>query len=77
MSIAEIIAELPKLKAEERTEVFDRLCELRDQDLISGSGPTEEEKRLLDEALAEYHRDGDRGRPWREVLREIRSSRRP
>ena len=77
MSKAEIIAELPKLKAEERTEVFDRLCELRDQDLISGSGPTAEEKRLLDEALAEYQRDGDRGRPWREVLREIRSSRRP
>jgi hypothetical protein len=74
MSKAEILAELPKLKAEERTEVFELLCELRDQDLISSSGPSVEEMRLLDEALAEYQRDKNPGRPWREVLREIRSS---
>jgi hypothetical protein len=76
MSKAEILAELPKLKAEDRVEVFERLCELQDEDLMQGVGPTAEEKRLLDEALADFQRDRDPGRPWREVLREIRSSRR-
>jgi hypothetical protein len=74
MSNAEILAELPKLKAEERALVFQRLCELQEQDLLHGVGPTEEEKRLLDEALAEYERDGNPGEPWREVLQRIRSS---
>ena len=57
MGKAEILAELPKLKAEERTEVFERLCELRDQDLVSSTGPSAEEMRLLDEALAAGHHD--------------------
>jgi hypothetical protein len=74
MSSAEILAELPKLKAEERNQVFQRLCELQEADLLRGVGPTDQEKRLLDEALAEFQRDGDVGRPWREVLRDIRSS---
>jgi hypothetical protein len=74
MSKAEILAELPKLKAEERTQVLQRLCELQEQDLLNGVGPTAEEKRLLDEALAEFQRDGNHGTPWREVMREIRSS---
>ena len=50
MSSAEILAELPKLKAEERKQVFQRLCELQEADLLHGVGPTEEEKKLLDEA---------------------------
>jgi hypothetical protein len=44
MSKAEILAELPRLKAEDRTQVFKRLCELQEADLIKGVGPTEEEK---------------------------------
>ena len=63
MSKAEILAELPKLKAEERTAVFERLCELQEADLLGGVGPTDEEKRLLDAALAEFQRDGDAGIP--------------
>jgi hypothetical protein len=74
MSKAEILAELPKLKSEDRREVYQRLCELQEDELLQGFGPTEEEKRILDEALAEYQRDGDRGTPWREALRRIRSS---
>ncbi len=74
MSKVEILAELPKLKAEERTQVFQRLCELQEQDLLNGVGPTAEEKKLLDEALAEFQRDGNRGTPWREVMREIRAT---
>ena len=79
MSAAEIIAELPRLKPEERTEVFARLCELQEQDLIAGAtaGPTEAERKLLDEALAEFEQDGDFGQPWREALREIRTSDQP
>ena len=74
MSNAEIMAELPKLKAEERAEVFQRLCELQEQDLLRGVGPTEEEKKLLDQALGEFERDGNSGTPWREALQRIRSS---
>ena len=51
MSKAEILAELPNLKAEERRQVFQRLCELQEDDLLHGVGPTEEEKNMLDEAL--------------------------
>ena len=77
MSKAEILAELPRLKAADRAQVFQRLCELQEQDLIEGVGPTEEEKKMLDEALAEFQRDRDQGKPWREVLREIRDSNKP
>ncbi len=76
MSKAEILAELPKLKAEERTQVFERLCELQERDLLEGLGPTAEEKKLLDQALAEFGRDGQRGEPWREVLQRLRTSHR-
>jgi hypothetical protein len=74
MSKAEILAELPKLKAEDRTQIFERLCELQEDDLLHGIGPTLEEKRILDQALVEFQRDGDIGTPWREALRAIRSS---
>lgn len=75
MSKAEILAELPLLKAEERSQLFDRLCELQDQDLLHGVGPTEAEKQLLDRELAEFERDGDAGIPWRAAIAQIRSSR--
>ena len=73
MSNAEILAELPKLKAEERTEVFQRLCELQEADLLHGVVPTGEEKKLLDDALAEFLRDNNVGTPWRAVLRQERA----
>ena len=73
MSSAEIMAQLPRLKAEERRQLFERLCELQEQDLLSGVGPTPDEKRLLDEALAEFDRDGNPGTPWRDVLQALRA----
>ena len=73
MSNAEILAELPKLKAEERHQIYLRLCELQERDLLNGAAPGEVEKELLDAALAEYANDHDRGRPWREVLGELRA----
>jgi hypothetical protein len=73
MSTSQIIAELPRLQAEERRQIYQRLCELQEQDLLNGAGPSEEEKKLLDAALAEYENDHDRGRPWREVLGDLRT----
>ena len=74
MSTAEIIAELPKLKAEERARVLQRLWELQEEDLLQSASPSEAEKKMLDQALAEYERDGDPGAPWRQALQRIRSS---
>jgi len=74
MSKAEILAELPNLKADERQQVFQRLCELQEGDLLQGVGPSAEERKLLDEALAEFERDRNPGTPWREVLRRVRGS---
>ena len=75
MSKAEILEELPKLSPRERSQLFARLAELHEADLVSGDEPTASERQVLDEALAEFERDGDPGRPWREVLRRLRTSR--
>jgi hypothetical protein len=72
MSTAEILSELPKLKPEDRRQIYQRLCELQEQDLLNGAAPSDDEKKLLDAALAEYEKDRDRGRPWREVLEDLR-----
>jgi hypothetical protein len=74
MGKAEILSELPKLEAEDRKQVFERLCQLEEEDLLNGVGPTDQEKKLLDQALLEYERDGDLGIPWRDALRQIRNS---
>ncbi len=75
MSKAEILAELLRLKAEGRAQVFERRCELQERDVLEGHGPTLAEKRLLDRALAEFEQDGQCGEPWRDVLRRLQSSR--
>jgi hypothetical protein len=43
----EILAELPKLELADRREIFDRICEIEERDLLIG-GATDEEKALLD-----------------------------
>jgi hypothetical protein len=35
VSKAEILEQLPKLRAEDRREIFDRLCDLTERDLIA------------------------------------------
>jgi len=77
MSKSEILAGLSKLNAEERTEVFERLCELQEEDLLHGVGPTGEEKKLLDEALADYEKNPDAGSSWQEVKARIQAKLRP
>lgn len=73
MSKAEIMNELPKLSPSDRSQLFARLAELHEADLVNGVEPTDAERQILDEAFAQFNQDGDPGRPWREVLEEIRS----
>ena len=74
MSKSEILAELPNLKAEDRAQVFQRLCELQEEDLLNGAGPSTEEKAMLDRELAAFEQDRDPGTSWRETLKQIRTS---
>lgn len=77
VSKAEILAELPLLKAEDRSQLLDRLCELQENDLLHGIGPSPEDRKALDTAQADFERDRNPGRPWREVLESICSRNQP
>jgi len=74
MSKAEILRELPRLPLGERREIFERIVELEDQDLLKGGEPTPEEKALLDRELEEYQRSPDAGASWEEVKDRVRKS---
>jgi hypothetical protein len=76
MSVTDIVRELDRLTATERREVFDRLCELTENDLVEGAAPSSEEMRLLDRESAEFEKDRNAGRPWPEVLGDLRSEKR-
>jgi len=76
MSKMEILAELPKLELADRREIFDRICEIEERDLITG-GATDEEKALLDRELEEYRRSPEAGSSWNEVEARLRKSSRP
>ena len=58
MSKAEILLELPKLELADRREIFERICDMEESDLLNGSLPTAEEKALLDRELEAYMCDG-------------------
>ena len=72
MSKVEILAELPKLELADRREIFDRICEMEERDLLLGSQPTAEEKALLDRELEEYRRNPEAGSTWNEVAARLR-----
>ena len=76
MSKAQILEALPKLTVSDRSQLFARLAELHEADLLDGSAPTPAERQALDEALADFERDPSPGEPWRDVFRQIRESRR-
>ena len=76
MSKMEILAELPKLELADRREIFDRICEMEERDLLTG-GATDEEQALLDRELEEYRRNPEAGSNWQEVEARIRKSSRP
>jgi hypothetical protein len=67
MSTTEILAELPRLSAEERAEIMDRLWHLEET-----SGPTDREKAVLNEAQASYDAHPSDGAPWPDVEKRLR-----
>ncbi|MDD5138836.1 MAG: hypothetical protein PHY43_01085 [Verrucomicrobiales bacterium] len=71
MSKMEILAELPKLELADRREIFDRICEMEERDLLNG-GATDAEKALLDRELEEYRRNPEAGSSWNEVEARLR-----
>jgi hypothetical protein len=72
MSKADILSELPRLKSGERREIFDRLCEIEESDLLQGAAPSAEERALLDQELEDYRRNPNAGSPWLEVEARLR-----
>ena len=72
MSKTEILEELERLSAPEREEILDRLWDLEESDVLHAEKPREEEKAALDQALDAYARNPGAGRPWREVVAEVR-----
>ena len=75
MSKAQILEELPKLSVSDRSQLFARLAELHEADLLDSGAPTPAERQALDEALDEFAQDRSPGEPWRDVFRQIRESR--
>jgi len=73
MSKMEILAELPKLELADRREIFDRICEMEEHDLLNG-GATNEEKALLDRELEAYRQNPEAGSSWNEVEARLRKS---
>jgi len=76
MSKAQILEELPKLTAGDRSQLFARLAEIHETDLLDGDAPSPAERRALDEAFAEFERDSSPGEPWRDVFLQLRQARR-
>lgn len=69
----EILEELPKLAARERREIFERICEMEENDLLNE--PSAEEKALLDRELESYRKSPEAGSTWAEVEARLRKSR--
>ena len=72
MSKAEILQELPKLPREDRREIFERIGEMEEQELLNGARPSAEERELLDRELAEFQRNPEAGSSWEEVEARLR-----
>jgi len=73
MSKADILKELPALQPEDRREIFDRLCDLEERDLLAGHVPTAAEKALLDAEMEDYRKNPDNGSSWAEVEARLRN----
>jgi len=67
MSKTEILAELPRLSAQERAEILAQLWQLEES-----AGPTAHEMTLLNEAQADFDANPTAGSPWREVETRLR-----
>ncbi|MEI8284452.1 MAG: hypothetical protein WCG52_05615 [bacterium] len=76
MSSAQILEELPKLTASDRSQVFARLAEIHETDLLDADAPSPSERQALDEAFEEFERNPSPGEPWRDVFLHLCQSRR-
>ncbi len=72
MSKADILKALAMLQPEDRREIFERLCDLEERDLLAGRLPTAEERALLDHELEDYRQHPDAGSSWEEVEARLR-----
>ncbi len=72
MSKAEILLELPKLELADRREIFERICDMEERDLLNGSLPTAEEKALLDREWEASRQNPDAGSTWADVQARLR-----
>ena len=74
MSKVVILEELPKLTAEDRQEIRQKLNEIDGDAWLDGDDPlTDAEKALLEVRLAAYESDPDAGSSWEEVEIRIQS----
>jgi hypothetical protein len=72
VSKAEILEQLPKLRPEERSEVLDRLQELSEEDLLTGSPISTDEMAFLEREWQEYEKNPEAGTQWKELVKKIR-----
>jgi putative addiction module component (TIGR02574 family) len=77
VSKAEILAELPKLKAEELAEVQAKLDELAGEIWLDDGELSDADKKTLDAALANYQKNPDAGSTWEQVEARLRANLRP
>jgi len=72
MSKAQILAELPKLPSDDRSEILERLWELQEQELKSVH------QRMVDEAIASGPARPATDEDWQQALqRGLKHSRKP
>jgi putative addiction module component (TIGR02574 family) len=72
MSKTEILAELPKLSADERFEIRVKLAELDGDRWLDDDDPlTDEQKALLDARLADLEQNPNASIPWDEARKRI------
>src|SRR5260370_39389368 len=74
MSREEIIAELPKLKPEERQEVRLRLAELDGENWLDEGELTDAEKALIEERFLDFEANPQTSIPWEEAKARLIAS---
>jgi putative addiction module component (TIGR02574 family) len=72
MSKTEIIAELPKLTPNDRKEILDKIWELDGGEWLDSGELTQDERKLIEQRLAEHERNPETSIPWEEVDARLR-----
>ena len=77
MSKAEILAELPKLRADELAEVQAKLDEIAGETWHDEVGLSDDDKATLEASLKKHQQDPSAGSSWDEVKARIQATLRP